>query len=74
MNEPLIILCDEDGQPVRRFVDGDASPGAGAARHLSSGTGFPAPDMTQAALRLTAALGLAAAALTKVGLRLARRR
>ena len=75
MNEPMIILCDkEDGHPVRRFVDGDASHGGGAARQDGRGTRFLAPHLAQRALHRIADFGQAAAALTMAGFRLARRR
>lgn len=75
MNEPLIILREsENGHHVRRFVDGDAPHGGGAARHEGRGAGFLAQDLAQRAWFLTAELGHAVAALTKAGLKLARRR
>jgi len=75
MNEPLIILCEsESGQPVRRFMDGDAEHGGGAARHEGRGAGSRAQDQAQRAWYLAAKLGQAVAALTKAGLKRPRRR
>ncbi len=73
MNEPLIILDEsEDGHPVRRFADGDAPHGGGAARHHGRGNGFLPQDLAQRAWPRAVELGHAAAALTKA--KLARRR
>ena len=75
MNEPLIALREnEHGHPLRHFVDGDAPRPGGAARHGGGGTGSPTRDLMQRVLSRAAELGYAAAALTKAGLKLARRR
>jgi hypothetical protein len=75
MNEPLITLSQNGGgDPVRRFVDGDAPHGGGAARPKSPVVSVLAQNPAQRALLGAAELGRAAAALTKAGLGLARRR
>jgi hypothetical protein len=75
MNEPLIMLREsEDGHSVRRFVDGEAPDGGGAARQEARRIGFLAQGLAQRARFRAAQLGHAAAALTKAGLSLARKR
>ena len=75
MNEPLIILCEhEDGHPVRRFVDGDAPRGGGAARHEGRPDRLLTQTLGQPAILRAAELGHVFAALIKAGLRLALRR
>ena len=74
MNEPLIILrVRPEGHPVRHFVDAEAPPGGGAARHERRGAKI-VQDLAQRARRRTTELGHAAAALAAAGLELARRR
>ncbi len=73
MNEPLITLCENGGgDPVRRFVDGDAPHCGGAARPGSPVVSMRAHGPAQRGLLGVAELGRVAAALGKAGLRLAR--
>ena len=75
MNEPLISVEESaHGYPVRRFVDGDAANGGGAAGREGRADRFSPRDLAQHAWFRTVALGHAASALTKAGLKLARRR
>ena len=75
MNEPLITLCDkEDGQPIRRFAEGEAPHGGGAARPSLRDECPLARDLAQRTLSKAAEFGHAAAVWAKAGLSLARRR